>query len=267
MKNKNIFTHIDANDNNFKMILETYQAFLDNYQAYEENLSNINAGINNKSNKGVSYKNSLAKILVNYGQIYGKLPEDPSSKKTIENMKRIQNMTSFIAVNQQKGRFYNAALEGYFNFVSLRNPQLITKSNKKPVSKKGAQKNYYKVKREKITSYYYPRDQRVSLMAMENNNWHCFFNKQHKLFLKEDGTPYLEAHHIIPMKYYGDFAVSIDQPCNIVPLCPNCHRKIHHAQKSERDKMIKTLYNYRENDLKKNHINVTLNALFGYYDK
>lgn len=270
MKNKNIFTHIDSSNNDFQLVLNKYQSFLDNYKAYEENLSYINAGANNKSNKGSSYKNSLAKILVNYGRIYGEMPEDPSSNVTIENMRRIQAMTSFIMVNQQKGRFYNAALEGYFNFVSLRNPQIITRHNTGSKLKKDTQNNgipVYKSKREQVTSYYYPRDQRFALIAMKNNNWQCFFNNKHELFKKDDGTPYLEAHHIIPMKYYGEFSVSIDQPCNIVPLCPNCHRKIHYAQKSARDKMIRSLFSHRVNDLKKHHINITLKKLLSYYDK
>lgn len=267
---KNVFTHIDANDNDYKRILKKYQSVLDNYKAYEENLSDINAGANNKSNKGLSYKNSLAKILVNYERIYGKAPEDPSSKKTIDDLKKIQNMPSFIMVNQQKGRFYNAALEGYFNYISHRNLQLVMQSKKKIVSKKSDQRKYipiYKSKKEQITSYYYPRDQRFSLIAMESNNWQCFFNKKHELFKKDDGTPYLEAHHIIPMKYYEEFNISIDQPCNIVPLCPNCHRKIHHAQKHDRNKMIKNLYNRRVNELKQNHININLKQLLSYYDK
>ncbi|MEE6665610.1 HNH endonuclease [Limosilactobacillus fermentum] len=271
MKDKYTFTHISTNDNDFKQILKKYQSFLNNYKTYEETLSNKNAGTNNKSNKASSYKNSLAKIFVNYARIYGKIPEDPSSNETIENMKKLQSMTSFVTINRQTGRFYNAALEGYFNFVSLRDPLIIKRANKKFVSKRSIQSGrilpIYKSKKEQTISYYYPRDQRFSLIAMENNNWHCFFSKKHKLFKKDDGTPYLEAHHIIPMKYYGDFNVSIDQPCNIVPLCPNCHRKIHHARKRDRNKMIKFLYNCRVNDLKKNGINITLNKLLSYYDK
>lgn len=262
---KNVFTHIDANDKDYELILKKYQSFLDNYKAYEEILSDINAGANNKSNKGLSYKNSLAKILVNYERIYGKTPEDPSSKETIDNLKRIQNMPSFIMVNQQKGRFYNAALEGYFNFVSHRNPKIVMRSNKKSDQSKYIP--IYKAKKEQITSYYFPRDQRFALIAMESNNWQCFFNKKHELFKKDDGTPYLEAHHIIPMKYYEDFNVSIDQPCNIVPLCPNCHRKIHHAQMHVRYKMIRNLYNRRINDFKRHQLNITLKRLLSYYDK
>lgn len=267
MKAKNIFTHIDTDNNDFKRILSKYHSFLDNYETYEKSLSDENAGANNKSNKALSYKNSLAKILVNYNQIYGKLPEDPSSNETIENMKEIQNLPRFISVNRQTGRFYNAALEGYFNFVALRNSQVITKKLRRPYPKKYTQSKRIPVyEKEQITSYYYPRDQRLALAAMKANNWQCFFNKKHKLFKKDNGTPYLEAHHIIPMKYYGDFNISIDQICNIVPLCPNCHRKIHHARKRDRNKMIKTLYKHRGNMLKKNHIDITLDKLLSYYD-
>ena len=39
-----------------------------------------------------------------------------------------------------------------------------------------------------------------------------------------DGTPYLEVHHKIPLALGGK-----DRVANAIALCPNCHRKEHHA--------------------------------------
>ena len=41
-------------------------------------------------------------------------------------------------------------------------------------------------------------------------------------FTGHDGQPYLEVHHIVPLKEGGSPATE-----NIVALCPNCHRKMH----------------------------------------
>lgn len=41
-------------------------------------------------------------------------------------------------------------------------------------------------------------------------------------FMRVDGTPYLELHHIVPLATGGKEALS-----NLVMLCPNCHRKMH----------------------------------------
>ncbi len=38
----------------------------------------------------------------------------------------------------------------------------------------------------------------------------------------ENGVPYLEEHHVIPLNEGGDDSIN-----NAVALCPNCHRKIH----------------------------------------
>lgn len=41
-------------------------------------------------------------------------------------------------------------------------------------------------------------------------------------FNDQDGWPYLEAHHIVPLADDG-----LDDLSNMVALCPNCHRKMH----------------------------------------
>lgn len=46
------------------------------------------------------------------------------------------------------------------------------------------------------------------------------------LFLREDGRPYLEVHHIDPLSNGG-----LDVLENVAALCPRCHRLLHHGQK------------------------------------
>lgn len=41
-------------------------------------------------------------------------------------------------------------------------------------------------------------------------------------FVRADGTPYLEVHHLVPLSQGGE-----DTTGNAVALCPNCHRKLH----------------------------------------
>lgn len=40
-------------------------------------------------------------------------------------------------------------------------------------------------------------------------------------FKDKDGAPYLEIHHIVPLRDGGS-----DSPENLIALCPNCHRKL-----------------------------------------
>lgn len=45
-----------------------------------------------------------------------------------------------------------------------------------------------------------------------------------ELFLCNDGTPYLEVHHLVPLSKGG-----ADALCNVAVLCPSCHREMHHG--------------------------------------
>jgi len=44
-------------------------------------------------------------------------------------------------------------------------------------------------------------------------------------FVGEDGEPFLEVHH---MKRRSDGGA--DHPDNVIALCPNCHRRVHHGR-------------------------------------
>lgn len=46
-----------------------------------------------------------------------------------------------------------------------------------------------------------------------------------QLFNREDGRPYLEVHHIVPLSEGGD-----DTLVNAAALCPSCHRELHYGK-------------------------------------
>jgi HNH endonuclease len=46
------------------------------------------------------------------------------------------------------------------------------------------------------------------------------------LFVREDGNPYLEVHHVVPLGEGGD-----DTLANVAALCPHCHRELHFGKR------------------------------------
>lgn len=48
-------------------------------------------------------------------------------------------------------------------------------------------------------------------------------------FFRDDGSPFLEVHHIIPLSENGSDVVE-----NTLALCPNCHREAHYGEKRMR---------------------------------
>jgi len=74
----------------------------------------------------------------------------------------------------------------------------------------------------KTVSTQYDRNPWVSENAKRQANGICQLCKQPAPFIKSNGEPYLEAHHIVWLAKEGE-----DTPQNTVALCPNCHRKMH----------------------------------------
>lgn len=53
------------------------------------------------------------------------------------------------------------------------------------------------------------------------------------LFHRDDGSPYLEVHHIVPLAEGGD-----DTLINAAALCPHCHRKLHHGANRSSERRV-----------------------------
>ena len=82
---------------------------------------------------------------------------------------------------------------------------------------------------------------------------------------KENGKRYLEIHHLIPREFANDFDTSIEIIENYVPLCPNCHRKIHLAVDGERKHLVNNLLNTRKELLKRKKLDVNEKSMYCYY--
>ena len=110
-----------------------------------------------------------------------------------------------------------------------------------------------------------PRDIQKKKNALAHAGYKCEYNEKHQSFLsRASGLPYMEAHHLIPMEYYDRFDVSIDIEENIVSLCPNCHREIHHGK--DASVIVKKIYEQRKPYLWKAGIDISLNQLLVWYN-
>ncbi len=92
----------------------------------------------------------------------------------------------------------------------------------------------------------WPRDSKMARKSIENSYFKCEIDEFHTTFVSENGqVPFMEAHHLIPMEFQSKYDSSIDVPENIVSLCPNCHRSIHHSIRSTRLEILKLLFEKR----------------------
>ena len=66
------------------------------------------------------------------------------------------------------------------------------------------------------------RDEYIKLYALERADGNCQLCDKPAPFLKKNGSPYLEVHHINYLANNGSDTID-----NVAALCPNCHRKMH----------------------------------------
>lgn len=73
-----------------------------------------------------------------------------------------------------------------------------------------------------VVSIVYDRDANIVEYTKRQAKGICQLCEKNAPFVKQNGDPYLECHHIIPLSEGGGDTVD-----NTVALCPNCHRKMH----------------------------------------
>jgi hypothetical protein len=79
------------------------------------------------------------------------------------------------------------------------------------------------------------RDPNVIAWVLAEADGICEACKSAAPFLRAGGEPYLEVHHVRPLADGGPDTVD-----NAIACCPNCHRRLHHAQNrdEEREKLF-----------------------------
>ena len=68
------------------------------------------------------------------------------------------------------------------------------------------------------------RSDSVKFYALKRAEGRCENCLSNAPFINEKGEDYLEVHHTTRLSDGGP-----DSPINVIALCPNCHRKAHHA--------------------------------------
>lgn len=101
------------------------------------------------------------------------------------------------------------------------------------------------LKKEYLVELYVRRTKWAEMARYILGNY-CLFNGCSNTFLKEDGTPYIEVHHIIPLYKGGEEGI-----WNLSVLCAHHHKEAHFAQKNR----LKEIQQYLLDVVKKKYIN------------
>jgi len=96
-------------------------------------------------------------------------------------------------------------------------------------------KGYSKAETYKSESTQRKRSPDVKAWVLHQAKGVCELCDQKAPFMNQEGTPYLEVHHVVQLADDGP-----DTTENAVAVCPNCHRALHLAH--DRNKLIDNLY-------------------------
>ncbi|MGA0611548.1 HNH endonuclease [Caldimonas sp. KR1-144] len=123
-----------------------------------------------------------------------------------------------------------------------------------------------KVKKTGLTSGGFQRNPNVAASALRLADFKCEIDARHQTFISNaKGMPYVEAHHLIPFGNQGGFPFSLDVTANIVALCPNCHRLLHHGRKADKARELATLFSRRKTRLQEKQLKINESDLIKMY--
>lgn len=93
---------------------------------------------------------------------------------------------------------------------------------------------------ETTTTTVMGRNAAVQAWTLQQANGRCELCRDPAPFVRADGRPYLEVHHVRRLADGGE-----DVPENTVALCPNCHREAHYGKPSGARRELKMLVRRR----------------------
>ncbi|WP_338749824.1 HNH endonuclease [Bacillus sp. FJAT-52991] len=171
--------------------------------------------------------------------------------ESIDHMVSTLNNSFRLSEDEDELDNYQQSLDSDYKDVDTNVPEKPEK-RKKPRQKEGKE--------------VWPRDAKKAKVAIKKASFMCEIDDSHESFLSaSSGKQYMEAHHLIPLKVQHEFENNLDVVGNIVSLCPNCHRKIHHSQKKEKQLLLQILFKQREKVLKNYGIEIDLDYLYYAY--
>lgn len=179
---------------------------------------------------------------------------------------KLINYSATITVNMVMEKIKDHYNDG----VPLKDIDLVDDSiyQKSLIDAEPSQTGYIPVpKASKITSMVEQnkRNPQIGKEAIKVGGYKCGLNSGHATFVTKNGTPYVEAHHLIPMRKQDEFNNSLDVKANIIPLCSFCHDKIHYGTAEDINEMLEKLYEDRKELLELSGIGINFDKLKQYY--
>ncbi|ADY14430.1 HNH endonuclease [Sphaerochaeta globosa] len=201
-----------------------------------------------------NYKQALRKIdsvLQSNGfNEYASIYEIDSYAELQDIEQMLKRDEDFCALDSRGKQMYTAGLHNYMNFVEgkefERKPAPLALIDYPVIP---TRKRTLGVREEA------DRDRIIVRQVLIAEHFQCESDSSHRTFTSVAyKMPYMEGHHLIPLKQQEKFEYSLDVYANILSLCPICHRLLHHGVLSEKKPVWKKLFDERKERLEESGI-------------
>lgn len=195
--------------------------------------------------------NTINTLLVKY-----KFPiSDVFSVKTLSELDAVKNFLEqneeFIKKDTVGNRMYSVAFNHFYRFSRDEHDFYKTDIDKMDIKIP---------KLRTVETVQYTRNQIITAHAIEAANYQCESRAEHTTFTSAStNRPFMEGHHLIPIKMQNAFDVSLDVYANIICLCPICHRLLHYGITSEKEYLADKLFENRKDRLIHSGIDISKN--------
>lgn len=152
------------------------------------------------------------------------------------------------------------------NYLRIRNNLTQVRENSNDAAYQADLQSDLAGQKVNVRVFRHQRKIREATTALAAAGFVCEANQSHETFVTAaSGNAYVEGHHLIPLSYQDRFEYSIDVKENIVALCPNCHRLLHHGTYEDKMGILLRLWDNRRNNLYSKNIGIDSDTLLSYY--
>ncbi len=221
--------------------LERYYAF------YLKNLGDLSETSQKNYIRGL---NKVSSLLVEKGMVNNSLYELGEWEDLMNIKDFLKSDIDFLDLDKRGHRMYSVAFNHYCRFASGKGVLDDKKIELMDIALS---------KKEIVTieSKQWKRSSIIKRQSIIASGYACELDSNHQTFIAEKTKkPYMEGHHIIPMRHQGKIDASLDVYANILCLCPICHRLMHYGEKSIKEKQLENIYFKRFERLRNSGIKI-----------
>lgn len=201
--------------------------------------------------------NKISKLLKDDKKIENSIYDIESVDELKELINHVSKNQEYIGLNKRGNNMYSAGLNHFYKFVS--GEKFKDLSARIDILDVPVKKTEKRVMMSKLVD----RSNIIRNQVIEASGHQCEYDNSHISFIQEKNKlQYVEAHHIIPLKFQDKFENSLDVYANVISLCPNCHRRIHYGLNNDVKNMLFKIYDGRITRYKNSGINISINDIY-----